>query len=62
MKLWSSFVKELIIASRGFYFYIEVVMAFIFLLLLLFAVPEQFDSKEDEYLYLDFPAATMEES
>ena len=62
MKLWSSFVKELIIASRGFYFYIEVVMAFIFLLLLLFVVPEQFDSKEDEYLYLDFPAASIEES
>jgi hypothetical protein len=62
MKLWSSFVKELVIASRGFYFYIEIMMAFIFLFLLLFVIPEQFNSKEDEYLYLDFPSATIEEA
>jgi hypothetical protein len=53
-------VKELTIASRGLYFYIEVAMAFIMLLLLLFAVPEQFDSKANEYLYLDFPASIEE--
>ena len=62
MKLWSSFIKELTIASRGSYFYIEVAMAFIMLLLLLFVVPEQFESKENEYLYLDFPTASIEES
>ncbi len=62
MKLWSSFIKELAIASRGFYFYIEVAMAFIMLLLLLFVVPEQFKSKENEYLYLDFPTASIKES
>ena len=61
MKLWSSFVKELIIASRGSYFYVEVIMAFIMLLLLLLVVPEQFDSKKNEYLYLDFPTASIEE-
>lgn len=61
MKLWSSFVKELIIASRGFYFYIEVAMAFILLFVLLFVIPENFESKEDEYLYLDFPQAQFEE-
>jgi hypothetical protein len=37
-------------------------MAFIMLLLLLFVVPEQFESKENEYLYLDFPTASIEES
>ena len=31
MKLWTSFVKELLIASRGFYFYVELLMAFILL-------------------------------
>jgi hypothetical protein len=56
MKLWSSFVKELTIASRGFYFYIEVFMAFILLFVLLFVVPEKFNNKEKEYLYLDFPS------
>ncbi|WMJ77475.1 MULTISPECIES: ABC transporter permease [unclassified Sedimentibacter] len=62
MKLWSSFVKELTIALRGFYFYIEIAMAFIMLLLLLFVVPEQFNSKENEYLYLDFPTASIKKS
>lgn len=56
MKLWSSFVKELTIASRGFYFYIEVFMAFILLFVLLFVVPEKFNNKDKEYLYLDFPS------
>lgn len=60
MKLWSSFIKELVIASRGFYFYIEIAMAFILLFILLFVVPEQFNSKEDEYLYLDFPSILSE--
>lgn len=62
MKLWSSFVKELIIASRGFYFYIELVMAVLLLAVLLFVVPEHFDSKENEYLYLDFPTETIEQA
>ena len=61
MKLWSSFVKELIIASRGFYFYVEIAMAFILLFVLLFVIPEQFNNKESEYLYLDIPVSAAEE-
>ena len=60
MKLWHSFVKELILASRSFYFYIELVMAGIFLFLLLFVIPEQFTSRTDEYLFLDVPVAVQE--
>ena len=56
MKLWHSFTKELLLASRSFYFYIEVVMAGLFLFLLLFVIPENFDSRQDEYLYWDIPA------
>ena len=55
MKLWYSFVKELLLASRSFYFYIELVMAGLFLFLLLFVIPEQFDTRQDEYLYFDGP-------
>jgi len=55
MKLWSSFLKELTIASRGFYFYVEIGMALILLFILLFVIPENFDSKQTEYLYLEFP-------
>ncbi len=62
MKLWSSFVKELIIASRGFYFYVEIFMAVILLFVLLFVVPENFNSKQEEYLYLEFPMTAVEEN
>jgi len=61
MKIWTSFVKELIIATRGFYFYVELLMAFILLFVLLFVIPENFVSKEEEFLYLDFPSAAIEE-
>jgi len=55
MKLWFSFLKELKLASRGFYFYVEIGMAAIFLFLLLFVIPENFDSRNDMYLYYDVP-------
>ena len=60
MKLWHSFVKELVLASRSFYFYIELGMAGVFLFLLIFVIPEQFDSKSDEYIYWDVPEAARE--
>ncbi len=56
MKLFSSFVKELKIASRGFYFYIEIFMAALILAIFLFVVPDNFNSKGTEYIYLDMPS------
>lgn len=58
MKLWHSFVKELILSSRSFYFYIEIVMAALFVILLLFIIPDTFNTKVDEYVYYDVPADT----
>lgn len=55
MKLFSSFVKELKIASRGFYFYIEIFMALLILAVFVFVVPDNFNSKSSEYIYLDMP-------
>lgn len=55
MKLFSSFVKELKLASRGFYFYIEIFMAVLILAIFLFVVPDNFDNKSTEYIYLDMP-------
>lgn len=55
MKLWHSFTKELKLASRGYYFYIEIFMAVLLLLILLFAVPEEFNSKSEEYISMDLP-------
>ncbi|MBC8390795.1 MAG: ABC transporter permease [Actinobacteria bacterium] len=55
MKLLSSFKKELILASRGFYFYVELVFALVLLAVLLFAIPQNFSSTSTEYLYFNLP-------
>lgn len=55
MKLFSSFVKELKLASRGFYFYIEILVAALILVVFLFFVPDNFNNKTIEYIYLDMP-------
>jgi hypothetical protein len=55
MKLWYSFTKELSLSSKSWYFYIEVGMAVVLLLILVFIVPEEFDGMGKEYLYLDLP-------
>ena len=60
MKLWHSFSKELILSSKSWYFYVELAMAIILLAILLFVVPEDFDSKGKEYLFLDLPLVVQE--
>jgi ABC-2 type transport system permease protein len=53
MKLWYSFTKELKLASKSFYFYIELFFAIIILVVVLYAIPENFNNQSTEYLYLD---------
>lgn len=60
MKLWHSFTKELILSSKSWYFYIEIGMAVILLIVLLFVVPEEFGGKGEEYIYLDLPQVVMD--
>jgi len=55
MKLLSTYRKEMTIAARGFYFYIEMIMAIIILVILLFAVKENPVSKSKEYIFYDMP-------
>jgi ABC-2 type transport system permease protein len=55
MKLFSSFIKELTLASRGFYFYIELFMAVLILAVFMFVIPDNFTSTSSEYIYLDMP-------
>jgi len=62
MKLLSSFLKEIKLATQSFYFFIEVVFAFIILFILLFVVPDNItEKKEERYIFLDAPvvAETM---
>lgn len=60
MKLWHSFIKEIKLAFRGFYIYIELFMAIVLLAVLVFAVPENFSSKQTEYIHLDLPESAKE--
>ena len=60
MKLLSSYIKEMKIAARGFYFYIEIGFAVILLLILLVAVNETSGSKDYEFLYYDMSDEVFE--
>lgn len=60
MKLWNNYLKELKIASRGFYFYMEILMAAILLAALLLFVPAQPANVSEELLYLDMPGEALD--
>ena len=60
MKLLSTYIKEIKIAARGFYFYIEIFIAVVMLAILLFAVKENPISKSREYIYYDIPQEVMQ--
>lgn len=60
MKLWHSFIKEFKLAYRGFYFYVEIFMSIVLLVILMFVIPEEFQSKKTEYVHLDLPEAVEE--
>ncbi len=53
MKLLSNYIKEMKIAARGFYFYIEIVIAVIIVSILLFAISEESVSREKEFLFYE---------
>ncbi len=53
MKWWSSYLKEMKIAGRGFYFYIEIFIAVIMVVILLFFVKEHPQSNEKQLMYYD---------
>lgn len=59
MKLLSSYIKEMKIAARGYYFYIEIAVAIILLAILLFAVNEQPISNSKEFLYYNMPSEVV---
>jgi len=60
LKLISNYLKEMKIAARGFYFYIEIVMAVILLAILLFAVSETSTSSRKQFIYNDMPQKIVE--
>ena len=60
MKLLSNYLKEMKIAARGFYFYIEIIMAVILLAILLVAVSETSTSSSKQFVYNDMPQKIAE--
>lgn len=61
MKLCRSVRRELILLSRSYYFYIEVAMAALYLVLLLMVMPENVSVQSTEYYYFDMPQAAYQE-
>ncbi len=61
MKLFNTYLKEMKIASRGLYFYIEILVAIILLLVIIFVVNPSPDSKSVEYLYNDMPKEVLDD-
>ncbi|MBE0600255.1 MAG: hypothetical protein IH607_00590, partial [Firmicutes bacterium] len=60
MKLWDNYKKELKIASRGFYFYMEIITAVILLAAILLFVPAETTSVSKELLYVDGPREALD--
>ena len=60
MKLWNNYIKELKIASRGFYFYMEIVMAVILLACILLFVPTEVTNVSYEAIYADMPDEALD--
>ena len=60
MKLLSNYLKEMKIAARGYYFYIEIAMAVILLAILLLAVSETSTSNRKRFIYYDMPDKIVE--
>ncbi len=61
MKAWNNYCKELKIASRGFYFYMEIITALILLTALLVLVPKEAKYSMKEVLYLDMSKERYEQ-
>ncbi len=53
MKLLYSFLKDMKLSLRGYYFYIEIIFAAIFVAVLVFVVPENFEPKVTVFAYFD---------
>jgi len=60
MKLLSNYLKEMKIAARGFYFYIEIAMAVVLLAILLLLVSETSTSSRKQFIYNDMPQKIAE--
>jgi hypothetical protein len=59
LKLWYCFKKDMVLSLKGWYIYTELIMAFVFIIVILFVVPENFDSTKTIYAYFDLKPPEM---
>lgn len=59
MKLLYTFLKDIQLSMKSFYFYIEIGFALIFVAVLMFVVPENFEPTVTVYAHLDLPEAVQ---
>lgn len=52
-KLWTTFIKDVKLSYQGIYFYMEIIMAVLFILVMLFAVPENFSHSQTFYAVVE---------
>lgn len=52
-KLWMTFLKDAKLSFNGLYFYMEIGMALIFIAVLLFVIPENFESSQRFYVAME---------
>lgn len=52
-KLWMTFLKDAKLSFNGLYFYMEIGMALIFIAVLLFVIPENFESSQKFYVAME---------
>lgn len=60
MKWWKDYCKELKIATRGFYFYVELIVAVLVLMVLMMVVKPYPDGHQDEYIFNDMTPEAVE--
>ncbi len=61
VKIWNNYIKEMKIASSGFYFYIEFVMAIIIVLALFFLVPTESKNHSEEIVFFNMSQDLIQE-
>lgn len=59
-KLWMTFLKDAKLSFNGLYFYMEIGMALIFIAVLLFVVPEEFESTQKFYIAMELESGDTE--
>ncbi|QSX08843.1 ABC transporter permease [Alkalibacter rhizosphaerae] len=60
-KLWTTFLKDAKLSFQGLYFYIEIGLALIFIAVMLFVVPENFDQNQKAFIFANVDESVLDQ-